>query len=147
MMILLLFFLAQEEASMPNELSHAKRTLELPGHFILIEAEYDESWATVPATNPPGQPHYSAMIKVSEVLDGEQRLIAQIDDGTWTPNGCFEDDPLMLTELALRFALKIPQPQAPDWAGVCPRPGVFNGTVETHRDCVVKMLERWRAQE
>ena len=58
--------------------------------------------SSVPATMPPGQPHYGATITVFKIAaKGEKVQLGQSFGGQWTDKGCFEDDPKTLTEYAL----------------------------------------------
>lgn len=57
---------------------------------------------SVPATYPPGQPHYEATIMVFRISKhGKHEAIGISFSGTWTPNGCTEDDPEKLVDQAL----------------------------------------------
>lgn len=47
----------------------------------------------VPATNPPGKNHYSAIIKVYEITEADTVQIGESIIGTYVPGGCFEDIP------------------------------------------------------
>jgi hypothetical protein len=84
------------------------RTAELGGHFFVVEYLVQFGGLTfVPSTYPAGKPHYSAAITVFEVVGGSKVQIGKTFDGQYTDDeGCFEDDPLSLIELA--YAKKPP---------------------------------------
>lgn len=82
--------------------AQAQRAYQNSGHFYIIDFDYNTEWATVPVTNPPGQPHYSAKITVSEIVDGEKKELATFG-GQYTEKGCFEDDPASLVTQALKI--------------------------------------------
>jgi hypothetical protein len=77
----------------------AQRTYQEAGHFYVIDFDYSTDYATIPLTNPPGQPHYNAEITVYEIVDGNKKQLA-IFGGQYTANGCFEDDPKYLVDKA-----------------------------------------------
>jgi hypothetical protein len=79
----------------------AIRTLERADGFYVVEYRYG-GFATVPLTNPPGPPHYGAEITVFRVVDGKRQQIGQPFGGEYTVNGCFEDDPKVLVEYAIK---------------------------------------------
>jgi hypothetical protein len=58
----------------------------------------NSSFFTVPATNPPGQPHYACMA----VISCGTNEIAKIETD-WTQDGCWEDNPMMLVGRALQW--------------------------------------------
>lgn len=78
------------------------RTLERADGFYVIEYRYARSCASVPMTYPPGQPHYPAEITVFRVINGSGQKIGKSFRGQYTDLGCFEDDPKMLVEYAIK---------------------------------------------
>ncbi len=90
--------------------------------------KFENCTVSVPATMPPGQPHYSAKITVIDTgmisstcsgvvvtcaVYGEKIQVGQTFSGQWTPDGCFEDDPVALVEKVLghdhnTISLKVP---------------------------------------
>ena len=87
--------------------SKQERTVDIGKHSYAVEYQVcDEGcMVAVPATYPPGQPHYAARVKVFEIKSGERTPIGKEFGAEWTPKGCFEDDPHWLVQLALRIAL------------------------------------------
>lgn len=83
-----------------KEYVSAERTHQDSTGFYLIHFEYDSRFCTIPMTNPPGQPHYSAEITVYKIMDGKKQMIGEPFPGEYTPNGCFEDDPVYLIQEA-----------------------------------------------
>jgi hypothetical protein len=68
--------------------------------FYVIKFVYNDSFCTIPATNPPGRPHYSATITVYEVKDGDTVVIGKPFSGTYTAGKCYEDEPTGLIDQA-----------------------------------------------
>lgn len=56
------------------------------------------SFYSVPATSPPGQPHYDC---VATILSGTNKVAAI--ETQWTKDGCFEDSPMLLIGRALAW--------------------------------------------
>jgi hypothetical protein len=73
--------------------------------FYVIDFDFDNSYYLVPATNPPGQPHYQATITVYQIVDGKKIIIGESFDGQYTEKGCFEDDPKYLIDKARKNQL------------------------------------------
>jgi hypothetical protein len=71
------------------------------GHEYRVEYTFNQSFSSVPATIPPGQPHYSARITVYR--DG-QKVNKNPILGTYVPQGCFEDVPVEWVKRALAKA-------------------------------------------
>lgn len=84
-----------------SNFSIAERKVTYSNAFYIVTYEYNKSYASIPATMPQGQPHYAATITVSEVVDGVKARVCEPFSGSYTENGCFEDDPKMLVEKAL----------------------------------------------
>jgi hypothetical protein len=85
---------------MNNEDTTAERTYQDSTGFYIINFVYNTSYCTIPATNPPGQPHYGATITVYEIVDGKKQRIGEPFGGTYTEKGCFEDAPDYLVKTA-----------------------------------------------
>lgn len=66
-------------------------------NYLIIYETNSFSLVTEPATWN-AQPHYRANLRI---FDSEGRLLSE-QPGEWTPNGCFEDDPVRLVREALR---------------------------------------------
>jgi len=71
--------------------------------FYVIKFAYNDSFCTVPLTNPLGCPHYSAMITVYEVTDGDTVVIGKPFSGTYTAGKCYEDEPAGLVDQAKKL--------------------------------------------
>lgn len=82
--------------------SNATRNYQYGKRFFVIEFERNEDWCTVPAI-ANAQPHWGAKISVFEIINGKQILVCDPFDGEYTAKGCFEDDPKMLVEKAIRI--------------------------------------------
>lgn len=75
-----------------------------------IEFTYREDVCWIPATYPPGVPHYDAQVQVWEVKRGKidygtfelKELIAKFG-GTYTKGLCYEDEPIYLIKKALKI--------------------------------------------
>lgn len=80
----------------------ATRNFSIAHHFYTVKYEYNDSYASIPATYPPGVAHYSAWITVSEVVNRATSAIGKPFAGQYTMEGCFEDDPSTLVESALK---------------------------------------------
>jgi hypothetical protein len=87
-------------------IGEAERTYQGDGHFYIIHFTYDAGLSMIPATSPVGQLHYSALITVSEIVNGAKKEIATFN-GQYTERGCFEDDPQTLVEMALKMKKKV----------------------------------------
>lgn len=85
---------------MNNKDRTAERTYQDSTGFYIINFVYNTSYCTIPATNPPGQPHYGATITVYEIIDGKKQIIGEPFGGTYTEKGCFEDAPDYLIKIA-----------------------------------------------
>jgi len=83
--------------------AHAQRTFEDSTGFYLIRFDYDTGWALTPSTYPPGQPHYTSLITVLQVIDGETGAIGEPFWGVYTEGGCFEDNPETLVQWAKKL--------------------------------------------
>lgn len=68
--------------------------------FFTIRFNYDDSWYTVPSTNPPGCEHYRAEITVNQIIDGKPVLLGKSFPWTYTKQKCYEDKPAMLVRYA-----------------------------------------------
>lgn len=88
---------------MNNEDKTAERTYQDGTGFYIINFVYNTSYCTIPATNPPGQPHYGATITVYEIIDGKKQIIGESFGGTYTEKGCFEDAPDFLVKNAKKL--------------------------------------------
>lgn len=73
-----------------------ERTFVEGNNTFVVRYEYDPRFCTIPATIPPGQPHYSARISVT--LNGNP--FGNPFNGEVTPNGCFEDVPSDMVDKA-----------------------------------------------
>lgn len=58
-----------------------------------IEFTYFTVGTWVPATMPPGEPHYPAKIRVYKIYRGSKVLIGREFDGIYTHTECFENKP------------------------------------------------------
>lgn len=89
------------QAQMHHIVTHS-RTWEV----YTVEYDVDDGMlgppVSVPLTIPAGVPHYQAKIRVYGPF---KTLIASFD-GTWTAEGCFEDDPAALVAFALKEKAK-----------------------------------------
>lgn len=90
--------------ALPNEISHASRNYQDDTGFYIIDFEYYTGSCMVPATNPPGKPHYAATITVYQIIDGKKVMIGKPFDGQYIPGGCFEDASDYLVEKAKNLA-------------------------------------------
>jgi hypothetical protein len=79
----------------------AERTYQGDGHFYIIHFTYNTEFAMIPSV-VGAQPHYTASITVSEIIDGAKKEISSFG-GQYTEKGCFEDDPKSLVEQALKL--------------------------------------------
>jgi hypothetical protein len=86
---------------------HSTVSLEIPGHYYVIDFAYSLTFAEIPLTNPLGVEHYPAEITVSEVIDGQLQRIGETFSGTYTGGKCFEDIPEELVERALNAVNKL----------------------------------------
>jgi hypothetical protein len=68
--------------------------------FYIIHFSYNNGWCTIPATNPPGCPHYDATITVYQIQDGKKELLGEPFGGTFTDGKCYEDEPGYLVRKA-----------------------------------------------
>lgn len=83
-----------------RETQLAERSAIVEGKLFVVQYNYYPYGAiTVPATNPVGQAHYSSIITV---IDAEGKHVASFN-GQYTEKGCFEDEPKMLVEKALKL--------------------------------------------
>lgn len=83
--------------------AHASRTVEAPGHFYIVEYEYSTKVATMTLVGCDhcNKAHYAAAIDVFEIVSGVRKRIGIKHYGKYTVEGCFEDDPMALVDLAL----------------------------------------------
>jgi len=72
-------------------LYHAVREYQAPGHFYLVDYEYDVDRVMYPS-NGDTEPHYPARIVVYEIVQGEKRQVGRIINGIFTHRGS-EDAP------------------------------------------------------
>ena len=72
--------------------------------FFVVQFKYDNSWCTRPATNPPGVPHYEAMITVLRVIDGTTKRVCEPWKGVFTDGKCYEDNLTNIVAKALKSA-------------------------------------------
>lgn len=89
-----------------NSMQTATRNYSDSTGFYVIHFAYNDGYARVPATNPPGAPHYDATITVSRVIDGKEVQIGKPFGGTYVEGGCFEDASDYLVKLAKELAQK-----------------------------------------
>ena len=68
--------------------------------FYVIRFDYDDSWWTIPATYPPGPPHYDATITVYQIKDGKKEVLGEPFVGFFTDGKCYEDEPGYLVRKA-----------------------------------------------
>lgn len=68
--------------------------------WYIVRYDYDDRYATVPATNPPGKPHYDATITVYRLV-GKREIVGWPFAGTYVEGGCFEDVPENWVKIAL----------------------------------------------
>lgn len=74
------------------------RTCTVSNQLYLVTYEYDPlGGCFVPATNPPGQPHYKCKTTVFKAVQ-----VGQPFDGDVTEDGCFEDVPEDMVKNALK---------------------------------------------
>lgn len=84
-------------------MTHHERHWQGDGRFFVVQYEvYREGWITLSVTPPPGQAHYTADIRVLEVVNGEAQLVAAFE-GQYTDEECFEDAPEALVTQALEY--------------------------------------------
>ncbi len=79
--------------------AHQERTLTVSN--VLYTINYTLKSTTlfsVPATNPPGQPHYDC---TATICAGTNKV--GVIETKWTKNGCFEDSPMLLIGRALNW--------------------------------------------
>ena len=80
-----------------------ERTVTVDEKMYVVEYTVDDTGSVfIPLTNPPGQAHYPAAIRVFVVADGHKQAVGSVFDGQYTFGGCFEDDPAMLVRKALK---------------------------------------------
>lgn len=68
-----------------------------PNGNYQVRYEWDRLRASIPLTNPPGQPHYDATVSVWK--NGVQ--IGTNMTGVYTEKGCFEDEPCHFVDRAI----------------------------------------------
>ena len=77
-----------------GETSTAERRAYVDGSWYVVKYEYTTNgWALVPATNPPGEPHYDAVVTVYRLTKNGEEQVGKPMPGTYVPGGCFEDSP------------------------------------------------------
>lgn len=73
--------------------------------YVVVFDVCSDCTVSVPLTNPLGQPHYQAKIRIfvetGNETHYERALLYGPFSGQWTKDGCFEDDPKTLVEFAL----------------------------------------------
>lgn len=87
----------------PFETKHAERTYTYSNRFFVVCYDYCTDYYMIPATLPPGEPHYSATITVYEVIKGEKIKVCEPFSGQYIEKGCFEDAPESLVQQALKI--------------------------------------------
>lgn len=100
MNILILFLLSQ--VILPSEFNlkipNQERIAKIDNKIYLVKYTNISEGFSVPATYPAGQPHHGCKCLVYFV---EDNLLLGTTEATWTPNGCFEDNPQMIAEKVL----------------------------------------------
>lgn len=91
--------------------AEAWRYIEIGKTNYGVHYTYNPSWCTIPATSPPGDPHFEAQIQIWRNMrkfdDGRYAIDAgssKVGDsfaGTYVEKGCFEDRPNDLVIRAL----------------------------------------------
>ena len=84
------------------ETKFATRTVTVEGTEYQVVYEYQPMYATIPLTNPPGAPHYTAVIQIKRFENGQFVNLGESFGGQYTDNGCFEDDPETLVKELLK---------------------------------------------
>jgi hypothetical protein len=68
--------------------------------FYVIQFSYNDEFCMIPATYPPGCPHYDATITVYQIKNGKRELLGEPFGGTFTGGKCYEDEPGYLVRRA-----------------------------------------------
>jgi len=87
-------------------MKHVERICETTNETFMVTYDYTTEHCFVPATNPPGEPHYDAKVMVFKIGNGKRVQVGEKMSGTYVEKGCFEDVPAEYVRRALEFESK-----------------------------------------